>query len=68
MAEMGNIHFVFRRGISSMNLVHVVVIKFLQSTYKEKQQDLHIVSVDLEKHYLVTRNLIWSTRPMIEIP
>ena len=32
-----------------MNLVHVVVIQFRQETYKEKQQDLHIVSVDLDK-------------------
>ncbi len=32
-----------------MNRVHVVAIKFLQETYKEKDQDLHIVSVDREK-------------------
>ena len=30
-----------------MNRVHVVAIKFLQEMYKEKDQDLHIVSVDL---------------------
>ena len=35
-----------------MNRVHVVAIKFLQETHKEKQQDLRIVSVDLEKALL----------------
>ncbi len=35
-----------------MNIVHVVAIKFLQETYTEKQQYLHIVSVDLEKTLL----------------
>ena len=31
IVELGNIDFVFRRGRSSMNLVHVVAIKFLQA-------------------------------------
>ena len=30
IVELGNSHFVFRRGRSSMNRVHVVAIKFLQ--------------------------------------
>ena len=49
IVELGNIDFVFRRGRSSMNLVHVVAIKL---TYTEKQHYLHIVSVDLEKTLL----------------
>ena len=32
-----------------MNIVHV---KFLQETYKEKHQRLHIVPIDLEKALL----------------
>ena len=52
IVELGNSHFVFRRGISSMNRVHVVAIKFLQETYKEKDHDVHIVSVDLDKTLL----------------
>ena len=31
IVELGNIDLVFRRGRSSMNLVHVVAIKFLQA-------------------------------------
>ena len=31
IVELGNIYFVFRRGRSSMNLAHVVAIKFLQA-------------------------------------
>ena len=31
IVELGNIHFVFRRGKSSMNRVHVVAIKFLEA-------------------------------------
>ena len=53
--ELGNSHFVFRIGISSMNRVHLglVAIKFPQDTYKkEKDQDLHTVSVNLEKTLL----------------
>ena len=53
IVELCNSHFVFRRGRSSMNRVHVVAIKFLQDTHKkEKDQYLHIVSVDLEKALL----------------
>ena len=52
IVEFGNSHFVFRRGRSSINRVHVVAINFLQETYKKKDQYLHIVSVDLEKALL----------------
>ena len=31
IVELGNILFIFRRGRSSMNIVHVVAIKFLQA-------------------------------------
>ena len=40
------------------------VLQFLQETYKEKPQDLHITSADR----LVSIYLIWSTMPMTEIP
>ena len=30
----------------------VVAIRFLQETHKEKQQDLHIMSVDLKVYYI----------------
>ena len=48
IVELGNSHLVFRRGRYSMNRVHIVATMFLQDIYK-KDQDLHIVSIDIEK-------------------
>ena len=44
IVELGNIHFVFRRGRSAMD--PAFVLQFLQETYKEKPQDLHMTSAD----------------------
>ena len=44
IVELGNIHFVFRRGRSTMD--PAFVLQFLQETYKEKPQDLHMTSAD----------------------
>ena len=44
IVEMGNIHFVFRIGRSSMD--PVFVLQFLQETYKEKQHAVYMVSAD----------------------
>ena len=44
IVELGNIHFVFRRERSTMD--PAFVLQFLQETYKEKPQDLHMTSAD----------------------
>ena len=44
IVQLGSIYFAFRRGRSTMGTVFV--LQFLQETYKEKQQDLHMVSAD----------------------
>ena len=44
IVELGNIHFVFRRGRSTMD--PAFVLQFLQETYKEKPQDLNMTSAD----------------------
>ena len=44
IVELGTIHFVFRRGRSTMD--SAFVLQFLQETYKEKPQDLHMTSAD----------------------
>ena len=44
IVELGNIYFVFRRGRSTMD--PAFVLQFLQETYKEKPQDLHMTSAD----------------------
>ena len=44
IVELGNINFVFRRGRSTMD--PAFVLQFLQETYKEKPQDLHMTSAD----------------------
>ena len=46
IVELGNIQFGFRRGRST-----VFALKILQEKYKEKQKDLHMIFVDLEKAY-----------------
>ena len=45
IVELGNINFVFRRGRSTMD--PAFVLQFLQETYKEKPQDLHMTSADI---------------------
>ena len=44
IVELGNIHFVFRRGRSTMD--PAFVLQFLQETFKEKPHDLHMTSAD----------------------
>ena len=67
IVELGNIHFVFRRERTSMDLV--VAIQFLHETYKDKQQELHhIVSVDVEKVLLSPPIFDTEHQPMIDIP
>ena len=44
IVELGNIHFVLRRGRSIR--YPAFVFQFLQETYKEKPQDLHMTSAD----------------------
>ena len=58
IVELGNIQFGFRIGRSTMD--PVFALNILQEKYKEKQNDLHIIFVDLENAYdRVTRYFIW---------
>ena len=47
--ELDNIQFGFRRGSYTMD--PVFALKILQEKYKEKQKDLHMIFVDVEKAY-----------------
>ena len=64
IVELGNIQFGCRRGRSS-TVDPVFALQILQEKYKEKQKDLHMVFVDLEK---VPRDLIWWAMRKRAIP
>ncbi|GKC15484.1 retrovirus-related pol polyprotein LINE-1 [Tanacetum coccineum] len=52
--------FGFMPGRSSIEAIHL--IRSLMEKYKERQRDVHLAFIDLEKAYdSVPRNLIWKT-------
>ena len=61
IVELGNIQFGFRRARSTME--PVFALKNIQEKYKEKQKDLHMIFVDVEKaNDRVPRDLIWLAK------
>ena len=62
IVELGNIQFEFRRGRSTRHPV------FALNILQEKQKDLHIIFVDLEKADSVPRYLIWWVMRKRSIP
>ncbi|GJZ48687.1 methylcrotonoyl-CoA carboxylase subunit alpha [Tanacetum coccineum] len=52
--------FGFMPGRSSMEVIHI--IRTLMEKYRERQKDLHLAFLDLEKAYdSISRELIWKT-------
>ena len=69
IVELGNIQFGFRRGRSNMD--PVFALKILQEKYKVKQNEVHVIFVDLEKAYdihVVPRHLLWWAMRTRAIP
>ena len=58
IVELRNIQFGFRRGMSTTE--SIFALRILQEKYHERQKDIHMVFVDLEKAYYdrVPRDLI----------
>ncbi|GJW75403.1 putative pre-mRNA-processing factor 6-like [Tanacetum coccineum] len=58
--EVSENQFGFMPGRSSMEAIHI--IRTLMEKYRERQKDLHLAFLDLEKAYdSVPRELIWKT-------
>ncbi|GJY29823.1 retrovirus-related pol polyprotein LINE-1 [Tanacetum coccineum] len=58
--EVAENQFGFMPGRSSMEAIHI--IRTLMEKYRERQKDLHLAFLDLEKAYdSVPRELIWKT-------
>ncbi|GJX62682.1 putative pre-mRNA-processing factor 6-like [Tanacetum coccineum] len=58
--EVSENQFGFMPGRSSMEAIHI--IRTLMEKYRERQNDLHLAFLDLEKAYdSVPRELIWKT-------
>ncbi|GKE73354.1 retrovirus-related pol polyprotein LINE-1 [Tanacetum coccineum] len=58
--EVSENQFGFMPGRSTMEAIHI--IRSLMEMYRERQKDLHLAFLDLEKAYdSVSRELIWKT-------
>ncbi|GJR80006.1 retrovirus-related pol polyprotein LINE-1 [Tanacetum coccineum] len=58
--EVSKNQFGFMSGQSSMEVIHIIIT--LMEKYRERQKDLHLEFLDLEKAYdSVQRELIWKT-------